>query len=553
MENPLRPCSAQEIPTRNEQKLLCAPTSSGHPLDQWLNLLSTPSAAFNGCHRFGDGFIQIHSFDNQRSVLLIQDWIQTWNSAFFGHEGSILQSCPLLSLSTFICFHRTVWKVTSIISAYVFLVLVFFLLRYGLSPELVTIFSVSGIICLIVGPLLIKGSYSAESTRVEPARCLESPHHTVPPSNLSKNLSLLNSILSATKLATSSTPTSVLIEQQDNGDIEAAKLLDLQEPISIIGLYYYLEAMTAFLQDSSCANFVYRPPTDVTALLRVSFYGSIAFGVFLWSYRSVTYLLICGSGLNLFSSSLPTYCPAMSWEFLFLGCSVLICFSLVVLSFMYLTLLALLLYTAHLMNTLMKFWIQRYKSLRLVRRADLEEEFGEDREEAVDGEAKGEDFQRRKFIFNSLERDAHERYLLVRYFAQEISLRWGPFIACSLVLNSVCCVGGYFSFLVLYTSRGIVDLLSLLVIAYNAVAMVFIVTTVAYANTNVDQLKAQFVHSADGDYSLIGGREAWLAYIDQTPVHWTVFGFPITITWILSIFATMITGIGGVVGAPFLF
>jgi hypothetical protein len=52
---------------------------------------------------------------------------------------------------------------------------------------------------------------------------------------------------------------------------------------------------------------------------------------------------------------------------------------------------------------------------------------------------------------------------------------------------------------------------------------------------------------------LIGGREAWLAYIDQTPVHWTVFGFPITITWILSIFATMITGIGGVVGAPFLF
>jgi hypothetical protein len=565
--NPLRISS--QVPQIQKGGCHIPLLSSDHPLDRWFHLVLAPTGPLNGSHHIGDGFIQLYSSQHQRAVLLIKDWVTTWNSAFFGHEGSISQTCPMLYLFSFISFHHTVWKVTTLVSAYVFLVLVFFLLRDGLSAELVTLIFESGFICLVVGPLLVKGSYSAESTRVEPTRCVKSSNRLFASSGLSRNLSLLDSIFTATKLASSSAPVLILDLEEERGDIEALKVLDLQDPISITGLYYYLEAMTAFLQDTSCANCVYRPPSQMTTLLRVGFFGSIGFGAFLWCYQSVTYFLVCGSGLNLFSSTLPAYCPAKSWEFLCLGCSLLICASLIVLSIMYLTLLTLLLYTAHLMTTLMDFWTQRYKPLRLVQRADLEAEFGDKSEGSQwDGEAKmktvheraqgeeeeqGEVFQRRKFIFNTLERDAHERYLLVRYFAQEISVRWSPFIACSLVLNVACCVGGYFIFLVTYTRHGVMDLFCLLVIAYNAVALLFIVVTVAYANTNVDQLKAHFVQSADGDYSLIGGREAWLAFINQTPVHWTVFGFPITITWIVSILASIVTAIGGVVGAPFLF
>jgi hypothetical protein len=436
------------------------------------------------------------------------------------------------------------------ISLYVFLVLIFFFLSDGLSPEMVVIFGVSLIVGLVLAPVAVKGSYNAESIRSEPVRCSKSWNRKYTPSNISKNLSLLNSIYTLFKLSTTSPQEISLLRDED---IEAAKFLNLQDPISVPGLYYYLDAMTAFLQDSSCISYSYKPPTEVANLLKLSFYISLAFPVFLWCFRSTTYYIYCGASFSFAPQpDLPSFCVATTWQFVFLFGSILLAGCLMVLSLIYLTMLALILYTAHLLISLMKFWIQRYKVLRLVQKSDVEEELQEQNaEEANDSTGGGIQenprrlIERRKTILRSVERDAHERYLLVHYFAQEISDKWGTFIACSLVINALCCVGGYFFIFIVYTKYQYIDMLSLMVLLFNAVTLLFIMITLAYANSNVDQLKSHFIQSADEDYSLIGGRAAWLQYIDQTPVHWTVLGLAVTPTWIMSIFFTVLTGVLG--------
>jgi hypothetical protein len=565
LDNPLRggsPSNHRSLSSVDSHVTFC---SSFHPLDKWYYMVLTAPCLADGVTATPPGLIELPSTNTMSgSVYLFQDWIQAWNTTFYRHQGRIINSCPLLYLYSFICFHRVVWKIAVVIPAYVFLIFVFFFVKDGLSPEMVVILAVSGIGSLVLAPVTVKGSYNAESIRSEPIRCSKSWNRRYTPSNLSKNLSLPNSIYAFLKLASTSSSDVTMLRDED---IEASKFLNLQDPVSVPGIYHYLEAMTGFLQDSSCTSYSYKPPTAVTSMLRFSFYVTLAFPVLMWLYRWFTYYMFCGAGMHLSSEpDLPPWCVASTWQFFFLLGAFLLIASLMILSLTYLTVLAMILYTAHLMISLMKFWIQRYKVLRLLQRSDLEAELeqttgtedvtniaeGMDPDEAL-GVGLQENLQRRrKTILRSVERDAHERYLLVHYFAQEISIQWGPFLACSLAMNAVCCVGGYFFLFILYTNYGYLDLVSLCVIVFNVIILLFIMITIAYANSNVDHLKSHFIQSAEEDYSLIGGRAAWLQYIDQTPVYWTIFGLAITPTWIASIFATIVTGVLGVVGAPFI-
>ena len=75
----------------------------------------------------------------------------------------------------------------------------------------------------------------------------------------------------------------------------------------------------------------------------------------------------------------------------------------------------------------------------------------------------------------------------------------------------------------------------------------------AYANAAIDTIKASFVFQCTPtNYEIIGGREQWILYIEQSPAYWTVFGY--AITWnvlysvLISVVGSVLLGFASVLG-----
>lgn len=55
-----------------------------------------------------------------------------------------------------------------------------------------------------------------------------------------------------------------------------------------------------------------------------------------------------------------------------------------------------------------------------------------------------------------------------------------------------------------------------------------------------EQLRQDDFHR-QGDFELIGGREQWMTYVKEVPAFWTIYGFAITIQWIVGFLSTTVT------------
>jgi hypothetical protein len=151
-------------------------------------------------------------------------------------------------------------------------------------------------------------------------------------------------------------------------------------------------------------------------------------------------------------------------------------------------------------------------------------------------------------LMDYLQRDAYEHYLFIREFMFIGSRAWSPII---LTLTFL-------------------DIFYVLLFAYNAVASsgnltpsnrayfiiwiairVFLLTiypivSLAHANAYVYVLQEQFLVAAPEDFSVLGGRDSWLQYLEKVPAIWTVYGVLITWDRLTGVLWTAVAALGAV-------
>lgn len=150
------------------------------------------------------------------------------------------------------------------------------------------------------------------------------------------------------------------------------------------------------------------------------------------------------------------------------------------------------------------------------------------------------------FLKVRIKRDAYERYLFAEYFMQQASSLWGPLIMFTLVTSVALFAYNYYAILYTYIAYGGQFATFSVLTAFSVAGMTFfLIYTLAYANAATDKISNGFSFSAQKDYSLIGDRESWIAYVAEAPIYWYILGFAITRGWLISYFAGAVTAVVG--------
>jgi hypothetical protein len=198
-----------------------------------------------------------------------------------------------------------------------------------------------------------------------------------------------------------------------------------------------------------------------------------------------------------------------------------------------------LLYGCDLACALTKHWEQRFQGLRQVVKAEEEAEAGPE-----EGVSKLTTIQQ---LSLALERDAVERYLFLHQMFDRSTTIWGTLLAVIMV----GCVGlGIFAYVELvyyYTIDGYVNEGSVIVICICVIMAVFVVGCMMLANSAIDRINMAFKYTGINDFSIIGGRTAWVDFVAASPVYWYIFGFAITREWLFGFVGGLLATIGATV------
>lgn len=123
--------------------------------------------------------------------------------------------------------------------------------------------------------------------------------------------------------------------------------------------------------------------------------------------------------------------------------------------------------------------------------------------------------------------DAHEHYLLLREYATQLSTMWSGIVLVLLVVGMVLTVFAFWA-VTIYNSLALQVILVLFGIFFVVLCQLAI-SCFAWANGAVTNIQYALRHgSSSNDYAVLGGREAWIAYLEDSPAHWTIYGFAIT-------------------------
>ena len=66
----------------------------------------------------------------------------------------------------------------------------------------------------------------------------------------------------------------------------------------------------------------------------------------------------------------------------------------------------------------------------------------------------------------------------------------------------------------------------------------------AYANGAIETIRDSFVYQCSpGNYDVIGGRDVWISYLEESPAYWTIFGYALTWNVLYSVIVSIIGSI----------
>ena len=174
-------------------------------------------------------------------------------------------------------------------------------------------------------------------------------------------------------------------------------------------------------------------------------------------------------------------------------------------------------------------FILRYSPLRLV---------------TVDG-LDGANDEQREELRRVMQKDAEERYLFMRHYQRTAGFLWNGFVAGAAIISAVVVVLSYISIQWMQQKIGYVDPRLIVYFWFGVCTELFFLVSLAQANAVTDKIAAMFTSAGVDDFSLIGGRDQWIAYIPSAPIEWRVMGFLFTWNWVGSLALTVVTGVIG--------
>ena len=145
-----------------------------------------------------------------------------------------------------------------------------------------------------------------------------------------------------------------------------------------------------------------------------------------------------------------------------------------------------------------------------------------------------------------LQRDSYEHYLFIREYMTIGSRSWSPII----VTLSFLCV--FYVLIFAYGAITVGNVFPKFMLAYYCfwiIVRVFILSiypimSLAHANSYAHSLQELFLVAAPEDFTVLGGRDGWLEYLDKVPAVWTVYGLWVTWDRLTGLLWTGVAGLG---------
>lgn len=141
--------------------------------------------------------------------------------------------------------------------------------------------------------------------------------------------------------------------------------------------------------------------------------------------------------------------------------------------------------------------------------------------------------------------DAHEHYLLLREYVTQLSSLWSGIVLILMVVGTTLTI--YAFWCVLQFKDPMLKTTLVLYGLFFIILCQLAISCFAWANSAVQTIQYALRHSAGADdYQVIGGREAWIAYLEDSPAQWTIYGFAITWNVLYAYASSGITAIIGI-------
>lgn len=154
-----------------------------------------------------------------------------------------------------------------------------------------------------------------------------------------------------------------------------------------------------------------------------------------------------------------------------------------------------------------------------------------------------------------LRRDAFQRYHLIHHYIKSASRTWDLTVFIVLLVSLLSFILYLYNvFIGISDSERTSRNASLVTISWVIFALItffFPTACIAYTNTATTEIIRSLkfsqpcpsdeycskvaesrVDEAKEDFQVIGGRSEWLQYVTENPIQWTVYGFPITTSWL---------------------
>lgn len=134
--------------------------------------------------------------------------------------------------------------------------------------------------------------------------------------------------------------------------------------------------------------------------------------------------------------------------------------------------------------------------------------------------------------FNDLlRRDATEHYFFIKHVLAQAGKIWSPALTGMMVLD-IYIVASYLSFLLIFgkaLSRLVLIQLGIYMAVRTIILVIYPIASICHANSVLYEIQECFQNSSPEDFSVIGGRDRWMKFIELCPIVWTYFG--IWVTW----------------------
>ena len=311
------------------------------------------------------------------------------------------------------------------------------------------------------------------------------------------------------------------------GNMDAIEMHGNHLPV-VCGYYLLLNMGATFLKHRGSNRFSIHHSGRIALIFGLFF---VVF-IFVTNFISIGVAELCIHGKSQSQQYSNAECFANNLLFtLTLGLIVPCFYYILTFSGMLLSLVGLL-YGGLILHEMASSWVYRFAMLRT---GDIEDDIEDLGTVTVCGKVLSV-----SEVPNLIERDAYEHYLFIQEYVKQLSELWSPILV--VVFFSALCLLGLCLYEIL-KDKGYQNRWVFFFIIFLCVFMIlFPIYCIAYANSAMSAIHHCFHNaSSPSNYKLIGGRDVWRQYLQDSSMYWCIFGLPITWGYLYSVLGTLVS------------